>query len=280
MLVRVYRLFTTMMTATNAATLAASVNLRLVARLARVYSRAIRAEESAPTEAQAWRLAKASERALRDLQAAQAGLPLPVRPVPQTARNRGKAGLAALATIGRVIARAVAAQAALRKAQAANAARKVARLARQALRRTGRLVARLALRAVASAVPAVTTTKQEITVMHAPKLAARIHAGQGHNYSEVSVDDWGLLRFVDDAGRFTLTTALRGDRFVFAGGAFGEHDIAADEMITSAERLIAHWQGYVDNTVRAFALRAHHEACRRAGLAVAQRALALVGGAS
>jgi hypothetical protein len=233
---------------------------RLVRKLARAYARAIRAEENAPTLDQAYRLAKVSERCLRRLQAAQAGLPLPEPRLPDTARNRAKRGLAALAAIGRLIARAFKTAANLRKAQATNAARKVARqaarLVRQALRRVGLSLARRAL-----ALVPVTTTKKEIIVMKAPKLAAHIHAGQGHNYCQVSVDSWGLLQFTDDTGRFRLVTELRGDRFVFSGG-IGEHSIAADETITSAPRLLAHWQGYVDNTVRAFAEAAH----RRVGL--------------
>ncbi len=253
----------------------ASIDARLVRRLSREYDAAIRAEENAETEAKAWRLAKASERALRRLQAAQAGLPLPVAPAPRTARNMARGAFAALAAVGRAVARALATQAALRKAQAVQAARKVARLARQALRRVGRFVARLVLRTVV-----VPTLKKEILVMNAPKLAARIHAGQGHNYSQVSIDDWGLLQFTDAEGRFKLVTELRGGYFVFSGGLFGEHSIAADETITSAARLIAHWQGYVDNNVRAYAAKEHLRACRRAGNAIALRALALVGATS
>jgi hypothetical protein len=224
---------------------------KLIRRLERAYDRAIRAEENAATLAQAYRRAKVSERCLRQLQAVRAGLPLPAPRVPRTARNLAKQGLAALAAIGRSIARAVNGAAALRKAQVANAARKVAReaarQARKALRSVVRQVVSLALRAVA-----LNTPKKEIIVMKAPKLAARIHAGQGHNYCQISVDHWGLLQFTDDAGRFQLVTELRGDRFVFSGGV-GEHSIAADETITPATRLLAHWQGYVDNTVRAFA---------------------------
>lgn len=87
--------------------------------------------------------------------------------------------------------------------------------------------------------------------MKAPKLAARISAGQGHNYSQVAVDG-KLLRYVDFdiVGRKReLQVTLRGDRFVLSGGKFGEHSLAADESITSAARLLAHWNGYVKNTV-------------------------------
>lgn len=133
----------------NAPVAAATINARLVRRLSREYDAAIRAEENAADEAKAWRLAKASERALRRLQAAQAGLPLPVAPAPRTARNLARGAFAALAAIGRAVARALATQAALRKAQAALAARKAARLAarlaRQAMRRAARAVAARAL---------------------------------------------------------------------------------------------------------------------------------------
>lgn len=250
-----------MMQLSSTPRLGTKAHARLVRRLAREYSCgardkgcgkcAICVEEAAPTLEQAHRAAKHSERCLRRLQAAEAGLPLPAPRQPNTARFRAKQGLAALAAIGRLIVRAVQTAANLRKAQAVQAARKAARkaagLARQALRRALVTVARRAL-----ALVPVVLSKKEIIVMKAPKLAPHVHAGQGRNYCQVSVDDWGLLRFTDDAGRFQLVTELRGDRFVFSGG-FGEHSIAADETITSATRLLAHWQGYVDNTVRAFA---------------------------
>ncbi|HYM54563.1 MAG TPA: hypothetical protein VES97_04325, partial [Solirubrobacteraceae bacterium] len=96
-----------------------AADLKLVRKLSREYDRAIRAEEDAPTIDKAYRLAAASERALRRLQAAQAGLPLPEPTLPRTALNLAKQGLAALANIGRAIARAVRTKAALLKAQAA-----------------------------------------------------------------------------------------------------------------------------------------------------------------
>jgi hypothetical protein len=258
---------------------AARINMCLVRQMEREWDATIRAEEAAETEAVAWRRAKASERALRRLQAARAGLPLPVAAAPRTARNLARAGFAALASIGRAVARALATQAALRKAQAVSAARKVARLVRQSLRRTLRAVAVRAL------VLVPVTTKKEIVVMKAPKLAARITVTRNFGHSGVAVDGRALGFFDMDGPesmpeRFRLGCWLVDSYFVFKGGPFGEHSIAADETITSAERLLAHWQGYCDNTVRAFAARAHHAACRRAGLAVAQRALALAGAAS
>jgi hypothetical protein len=127
----------------------ASKHARLVRRCEFAYDAAIRAEINAATEKDAWRLAKVSGHRLRDLQAVRAGQPLPEVKLPQTARNRAKQGLAVLAAIGRVIARALRTAAALRKAQVVNAAARVARntarLVRAALRRAGRTVARRAL---------------------------------------------------------------------------------------------------------------------------------------
>jgi hypothetical protein len=259
----VVRLLVTMKKLARLAARLASKQARLVRRCERAYDAAIRAEENAATEQGAWRLAKVSERCLRDLQAVRAGLPLPERQLPRTARNLAKQGLAALATLGRSIARALRGAANLRKAQAATAARlaarKVARLVRQSLRAAVRSVARRAL-----ALVPVTTTKKEITFMKAPpKLAARIHAGQGHNYCQISVDGYdgrhtdsvdgggGLLQYTDVGAGLTLRAELRADYFVFTGGRWGAHSIAADETITSAARLLAHWQGYVATNVEA-----------------------------
>lgn len=127
----------------------AAIDPVLVRRLLREYDRAICAEENAPTLAKAYRLAATSQLCLRRLQAAQAGLPLPEpRPAPATRANRAKAGMAALAAIGRAIARAVRAQAALAKAQAVAAARRLARVGRRALRNVVSFVARTILRAI------------------------------------------------------------------------------------------------------------------------------------
>jgi len=57
-------------------------------------------------------------------------------------------------------------------------------------------------------------------------------------------------------GRFSLRAFLRDDRFVFTGGNWGEHSIAADVSITSAARLLAHWQGYVESNAQ---VAAKHE---------------------
>jgi hypothetical protein len=48
-------------------------------------------------------------------------------------------------------------------------------------------------------------------------------------------------------GDLVLTARLVADRFVFSGGLWGEHSLAAEEAITSADRLIAHWRGYVES---------------------------------
>jgi hypothetical protein len=47
-----------------------------------------------------------------------------------------------------------------------------------------------------------------------------------------------------------LTARLVNDRFVLSGGFWGEHSLDARSTITSADRLIAHWRGYVENSAR------------------------------
>ena len=104
--------------------------------------------------------------------------------------------------------------------------------------------------------------------MNVPKLASRIHAGQGHNYCQVSVDGFdgnatdspdgghGLLMYTDRSVGLAMRAELRGDRFVFTGGLFGDHSIAAEAVITNAARLLAHWNGYVATNVERAELRA------------------------
>jgi len=58
------------------------------------------------------------------------------------------------------------------------------------------------------------------------------------------VDGKELIACVGD---LLLRARLDGDRFVMAGGHWGEHSIAAHGAITSPERLIAHWRGYCEN---------------------------------
>jgi hypothetical protein len=142
---------------------------RLVARLTFAYNRAYSTEENAPTLAKAWRLTKVTERRLRDLRAAQAGLPLPSRQLPPTLRNRAKLALGFLGALGRSIARAIQCAAALRKAQVVNAAkrvaRQVARLARAAMRRALlAIVARLKFTVVAALASTVVAALVPTTV--------------------------------------------------------------------------------------------------------------------
>jgi hypothetical protein len=47
-----------------------------------------------------------------------------------------------------------------------------------------------------------------------------------------------------------LTARLIDGRFVMAGGFHGEHSLDAHKSITSADRLLAHWKGYVEGNVR------------------------------
>jgi hypothetical protein len=73
-------------------------------------------------------------------------------------------------------------------------------------------------------------------------LDARVQAAGA--LAAVYVDDQRLVAF---AGERLLTAYLDGGRFVFSGGQHGEHSIEADSRITSAARLLAHWQGYVES---------------------------------
>ena len=74
------------------------------------------------------------------------------------------------------------------------------------------------------------------------ELDARVTAG-----SAVAVDGNDLVERL--AGR-ELRATLEGDRFTFTGGAYGAHSIAADRSITTADRLLAHWRGYVEATAK------------------------------
>jgi hypothetical protein len=192
-----------------------TVNMVLVRSLEREYARAIRAEENAPTLAGAWRLAAASERSLRRLQAARAGQPLPESRAPRNARSMARDAFAALATIGRAIARAVKTEAALRKAQAAAAMARAARLAarsvRTALRMTVRAIAQTAL---SLAAPAPAPTEIESLIATLPRPAG-------------------------------LELAIAGEWIVMSGGRWGAHQLAVSA--SSAARVLAHWRGYCEN---------------------------------
>jgi hypothetical protein len=81
--------------------------------------------------------------------------------------------------------------------------------------------------------------------MSTPAIDPRIEIGIVAQTLRVAGED--LVCHVGD--RF-LRAHLEGDRFVFTGGYWGEHSLAADAAITSPKRLIAHWQGYCENNAR------------------------------
>ena len=68
----------------------------------------------------------------------------------------------------------------------------------------------------------------------------------------LAIDGRGLQWFWSERPFGTKTYRLRavldGDRIRFAGGWFGDHSLESDETITSAERVEAHWRGYVKAT--------------------------------
>lgn len=55
-----------------------------------------------------------------------------------------------------------------------------------------------------------------------------------------------------EVGDLFLTARLVEGRFVLSGGCHGEHSLDARSSITSADRLLAHWRGYVENNTRYF----------------------------
>src|SRR6266850_2429339 len=67
----------------------------------------------------------------------------------------------------------------------------------------------------------------------------------------VTVDNRGLLWTFMQVGKQTvrLQAVLEGDRIVFTGGRFGSHGL--DAKLSSADRVIAHWRGYVQATEEA-----------------------------
>lgn len=73
----------------------------------------------------------------------------------------------------------------------------------------------------------------------------KIEVGTGTGTLRVADEDLAALT----AGGF-LRAYLDGDRFVLSGGQWGDHSLDARETITSADRLIAHWRGYVENNRR------------------------------
>lgn len=119
----------------------------LVASCRRAYAAALKREEratnaDAPIE-KVCRLARDTEFALRRLEAALRGEPLPRPLTPRTARNMALGAFQALAKLGLAIARAVRRQASLVKARAALAAKRAAAPKRPLLARVRRFLANL-----------------------------------------------------------------------------------------------------------------------------------------
>lgn len=78
-------------------------------------------------------------------------------------------------------------------------------------------------------------------------LASRITVGSDN----VVAVDGKPLRFVEFdilQRKRELRVTFEGDRFAMLGGKFGAHSLAAQANITTAERLLVHWSGYVTVT--------------------------------
>lgn len=75
-----------------------------------------------------------------------------------------------------------------------------------------------------------------------------------HPQIEVGTVAGTLRAFGEDlvclVGDRFLRAHLDGERFVFSGGLYGEHSLDARSQITSADRLVVHWRGYVENNSR------------------------------
>ena len=69
----------------------------------------------------------------------------------------------------------------------------------------------------------------------------------------VTIDNRGLMWTFMQTGKKTvrLRAVLEGDRIVFTGGRYGSHSL--DAKLSSADRVIAHWSGYVQATEEALA---------------------------
>lgn len=74
----------------------------------------------------------------------------------------------------------------------------------------------------------------------------------------ITVDDRGLMWTWMQAGKKTvrLYAALEADRIVFKGGRYGEHSL--DAKLSSADRVVSHWRGYVQATEDAIVGYAKH----------------------
>lgn len=138
---------------TKRITVGPAAHIKTVRKLARAWDRATNAESNADTYEIALKLANASQRALTALRAAQNGTTVEPK---RTKRYLAKLGLAALANIGKSIARAIAAKSALVKARTANVARVAARKVRISLR--------MALAAVVALALTLITTKDTRTM--------------------------------------------------------------------------------------------------------------------
>lgn len=107
-----------------------AANLRTVRRLEREWRASVAREERCDDLEASWKLAAKSDRAMVRLTAARNG---EVVAVPRTARNLAKGAMVALATIGRVVARALNAAKGLARSAAARAAKVAAKSARRAV---------------------------------------------------------------------------------------------------------------------------------------------------
>lgn len=132
-----------------------AAHLPTVRRLEREYRAACTREERAATVEAAQRLAAHSDRVARRLAAARDGLTIEA---PRTRRNLARGAFAALATIGRVIERAMVRAASLRKAT-------IAARAARALRNAARAV-RLSVRRAVAAVVALVVASPAIAEAH------------------------------------------------------------------------------------------------------------------
>jgi hypothetical protein len=165
-------------TMTNATTKTVTVGTKTHARMVRRYERmwlaAVRREEDADTLDASWKLAAESDRARATLEMVRAGF-VPVRRVPRTKRNMAIGAFQALATIGRIVHRAMAKARGIAKAQAVLAAKRVAKRVSNACR--------VAVRAVAMA--AMLRGVSPVVAVAAPVKAVQMVTVSGRTYNRV-----------------------------------------------------------------------------------------------
>jgi hypothetical protein len=196
------------------------------------YRKALRAEAraakvDAPTPIM-WRLAAACDRTLQAFWRAMQGLAAPVK---RTAKNRALGGVLALATIGRVIARAArkVASAAARKAAraAARVARKTVRAARAALRRA--VVGVLALLPLTATATTTTTTTEPVAMSNITAVSARVRSIAVTTATNVYDDATRLFRDNPSAAAYTAqelaALALQAARHLVIGDQEDELDV-------------------------------------------------------